>query len=113
MECGEKPVISAIIGRMSDLRTPPNNVEVERAVLGSILLDTAGRSDDRVMDECRTRGIVPEAFRDSGATGEVKMNFIREWTRFHDREPEHTNVENFQSSEQIPEQAEFAPDPLS
>ena len=49
---------------MSDLKTPPNNVEAERAVLGSILLDTAGRSDDRVMDECRTRGIVPEAFYD-------------------------------------------------
>ena len=49
---------------MSDLKTPPNNVEAERAVLGSILLDTTGRSDDRVMDECRTRGIVPEAFYD-------------------------------------------------
>ena len=49
---------------MSDLKTPPNNVEAERAVLGSILLDTAGRSEDRVMDECRTRGIVPEAFYD-------------------------------------------------
>ena len=64
MECGERVVISAIIRRMSDLKTPPNNVEAERAVLGSILLDTAGRSDDRVMDECRTRGIVPEAFYD-------------------------------------------------
>ena len=52
------------MGSMSDLKTPPNNVEAERAVLGSILLDTAGRSDDRVMDECRTRGIVPEAFYD-------------------------------------------------
>ena len=51
MECGERPVFSAIIGLMSDLKTPPNNVEAERAVLGSILLDTAGRSDDRVMDE--------------------------------------------------------------
>jgi len=49
---------------MNDLKTPPNNVEAERAVLGSILLDTAGRSEDRVMDECRTRGIIPEAFYD-------------------------------------------------
>ena len=64
MRSDEKPVISAIIGFMSDLKTPPNNVEAERAVLGSILLDTAGRSDDRVMDECRTRGVVPEAFYD-------------------------------------------------
>ena len=52
------------MGRMNDLKTPPNSVEAERAVLGSILLDTSGRSDDRVMDECRTRGIVPEAFYD-------------------------------------------------
>ena len=64
MRRGVNRVFSAIIGRMSDLKTPPNNVEAERAVLGSILLDTAGRSDDRVMDECRTRGIVPEAFYD-------------------------------------------------
>ena len=47
---------------MDNFRTPPNSVEAEKAVLGSILLDTTGRSDDRVMDECRTRGIVPEAF---------------------------------------------------
>ena len=47
---------------MENLKTPPHNVEAERAVLGSILLDTTGRSDERVMDECRTRGIVPEAF---------------------------------------------------
>ena len=64
MSRDESRVFSAIIGRMSDLKTPPNNVEAERAVLGSILRDTAGRSDDRVMDECRTRGIVPEAFYD-------------------------------------------------
>ena len=49
---------------MDDFKTPPNNVEAERAVLGSILLDTTSHSDDRVMDECRTRGIVPEAFYD-------------------------------------------------
>ena len=64
MRRGGTRVFSVIIGHMSDLKTPPNNVEAERAVLGSILLDTAGRSDDRVMDECRTRGIVPEAFYD-------------------------------------------------
>lgn len=47
---------------MNDLKTPPNNTEAERAVLGCILLDTAGRSDDRVMDECRSRGVVDETF---------------------------------------------------
>ena len=43
------------------LKTPPNNAEAERAVLGSILLDTTSRSEDRVMDLCLTGGIVPDA----------------------------------------------------
>ena len=47
------------------LKTPPNNAEAERAVLGSILLDTTSRSEDRVMDLCLTGGIVPETFYDS------------------------------------------------
>ena len=46
------------------MKTPPQNLEAERAVLGSILLDTTGRSDGRVMDECRSRGIVPDSFYD-------------------------------------------------
>ena len=41
------------------------------------------------------------------------MNFIREWTRFLDREPDPKDKENFQSSEQVPEQGEFSQDPLS
>lgn len=49
---------------MENLKTPPNNVEAERAVLGSVLLDTTGRSDDRVMDVCLTSGITPETFYD-------------------------------------------------
>ena len=49
---------------MNDFKTPPNNMEAERAVLGSILLDAAGSGNDRIMDECRTRGITPEAFYD-------------------------------------------------
>ncbi len=49
---------------MNDLKTPPNNTEAERAVLGSILLDTAGRGDDRVMDLCLTLGVTPETFYD-------------------------------------------------
>ena len=49
---------------MNDFKTPPNNMEAERAVLGSILLDATGSGNDRIMDECRTRGITPEAFYD-------------------------------------------------
>lgn len=49
---------------MDDLKVPPNSAEAERAVLGSILLDTISRGDDRVMDLCLTSGIVPESFYD-------------------------------------------------
>ena len=49
---------------MNDMKTPPNNQEAERAVLGSVLLDTTGRSEDRIMDLCLTSGIRPETFYD-------------------------------------------------
>lgn len=49
---------------MEEMRTPPNNVEAERAVLGSILLDATGRGGDRVMDICLTGGVSPETFFD-------------------------------------------------
>lgn len=49
---------------MNDLKTPPNSAEAERAVLGSILLDTVSRGGDRVMDLCSMNGIVPDSFFD-------------------------------------------------
>jgi len=49
---------------MEDIRVPPSSIEAERAVLGSILIDSTGRNDERIMDECRSRGIVPESFYD-------------------------------------------------
>ena len=47
-----------------NLRTPPNNVEAERAVLGSILLDATGRNEDRVIDLCLSGGIAAGSFYD-------------------------------------------------
>jgi replicative DNA helicase len=47
------------------MQTPPNNTEAERAVLGSILLDTTNRNADGVMDSCLMQGITPEAFYDN------------------------------------------------
>ena len=47
---------------MEDLKTPPNNPEAERAVLGSILVDTTVRGEDRIMDICLTKGVSPETF---------------------------------------------------
>ena len=49
---------------MEDFKTPPNSIEAERAVLGSILLDATSRSGDRVMDLCLTGGISTESFYD-------------------------------------------------
>lgn len=49
---------------MNDFKTPPSNVEAERAVLGSIILDTTSRNGDRVMDLCLSRGVMEETFFD-------------------------------------------------
>ena len=49
---------------MSEMKTPPSNVEAERAVLGSILLDAVSRGGDRVMDVCLSGGITSETFYD-------------------------------------------------
>lgn len=44
--------------------TPPNNTEAERAVLGSILIDTTGQDADRVMDIALAQGLSRESFYD-------------------------------------------------
>ena len=49
---------------MENIKTPPNNTEAERAVLGSILIDTTGRGDDRIMDLCLTSDISADTFYD-------------------------------------------------
>lgn len=49
---------------MDDFKTPPNSSEAERAVLGSILIDTAGLSSDRVMDICLSSGLSEDSFYD-------------------------------------------------
>ena len=45
-------------------KIPPNNPEAERAVLGSILVDSTSRDGDRVMDLCLTSGLTEESFFD-------------------------------------------------
>ena len=46
------------------MKTPPNNTEAERAVLGSILLDASSRNGDRMMDVCMSEGVSADAFYD-------------------------------------------------
>ena len=49
---------------MNDIKTPPNSVEAERAVLGAILLDASTRTGDSVMDLCLSEGVAAETFFD-------------------------------------------------
>jgi len=49
---------------MNELKSPPHSIEAERAVLGSIMMDTMGRDGDRVWDICSSSGITPESFFD-------------------------------------------------
>ena len=46
---------------MSDILTPPHNLEAERGILGSILID-ASMGDSRVLDLCIENGITEDAF---------------------------------------------------
>jgi len=48
-----------------DVKTPPHSIEAERAVLGSIMLNTEDRDGDRVFDICQERGITEEWFYDN------------------------------------------------
>ncbi len=96
--------------KLSDLR---DSGAIEQDADVVFLLRRPSRNSNDPESQDQTLAYVDIAKNRNGETGEVKMSFIREHTRFIDREPEHTAVENFQSSEQPPEQGEFAPDPLS
>ena len=96
--------------KLSDLR---DSGAIEQDADVVFLLRRPSRNSNDPESQDLTLAYVDIAMNRNGETGEVKMNFIREWTRFLDREPEHTNTENFQSSEPVPEQGELVPDPLS
>ena len=95
--------------KLSDLRDS-GAIEQDADVVFLLRRPSRNSNDPEAQDA--TLAYVDIAKNRNGETGEVKMSFIREHTRFLDREPEHTAVENFQSSEQPPEQGEFAPDPM-
>ena len=95
--------------KLSDLR---DSGAIEQDADVVFLLRRPSRNSNDPESNDPTLAYVDIAKNRNGETGEVKMSFIREHTRFIDREPEHTAVDNFQSSEQPPEQGEFAPDPM-
>ena len=96
--------------KLSDLR---DSGAIEQDADVVFLLRRPSRNSQDPESQDATLAYVDIAKNRNGETGEVKMNFIREWTRFLDREPEHTGTDNFQSSEPVPEQGEFSPDPLA
>ena len=96
--------------KLSDLR---DSGAIEQDADVVFLLRRPSRNANDPENQDATLAYVDIAKNRNGETGEVKMNFIREWTRFLDREPEHTNSEDFQSSEPEPRQSEFSPDPLA
>ena len=96
--------------KLSDLR---DSGAIEQDADVVFLLRRPSRNSNDPESQDQTLAYVDIAKNRNGETGEVKMNFIREWTRFLDREPEHTGTDNFQSSEPVPEQGEFSPDPLA
>ena len=96
--------------KLSDLR---DSGAIEQDADVVFLLRRPSRNTQDPESQDATLAYVDIAKNRNGETGEVKMNFIREWTRFLDREPDRKETDNFQSSEQIPEQGEFSPDPLA
>ena len=96
--------------KLSDLR---DSGAIEQDADVVFLLRRPSRNSNDPESQDATLAYVDIAKNRNGETGEVKMNFIREWTRFLDREPEHTSTESFQSSEPEPQQGEFSPDPLA
>ena len=96
--------------KLSDLR---DSGAIEQDADVVFLLRRPSRNSNDPESQDLTLAYVDIAKNRNGETGEVKMNFIREWTRFLDREPDRKEPDNFRSSETPPEQAEFAPDPLS
>ena len=96
--------------KLSDLR---DSGAIEQDADVVFLLRRPSRNPKDPESQDPTLAYVDIAKNRNGETGEVRMNFIREYTRFVDREPEHTSTENFHTSEPPPEQGEFAPDPMS
>ena len=96
--------------KLSDLR---DSGAIEQDADVVFLLRRPSRTAGADNADDKTLAIVDIAKNRNGETGEVEMSFVREWTRFLDREPVSKSVENFESSEQVPEQGEFAADPLA
>ena len=86
--------------KLSDLRDS-GAIEQDADVVFLLRRPSRTPSDKESDDE--TLAIIDVAKNRNGETGEVRVNFFREYTRFGDREIPHTGTSDFTSSEQPPE----------
>ena len=95
--------------KLSDLRDS-GAIEQDADVVFLLRRPSRTPSDPRAADE--TLAIIDVAKNRNGETGEVEVNFFREFTRFGDREKVASGIENMQTSEPPPTGPEFVDDPL-
>jgi replicative DNA helicase len=95
--------------KLSDLRDS-GAIEQDADVVFLLRRPSRTPSDPESGDE--TLAIIDVAKNRNGETGDVRVNFLREYTRFCDREIPRGDETNFRSSEPEPQQGEFADDPL-
>ena len=95
--------------KLSDLRDS-GAIEQDADVVFLLRRPSRTPSDPESGDE--TLAIIDVAKNRNGETGDVRVNFVREFTRFFDREIPRGEDANFQTSEPPPEQGEFHDDPM-
>ena len=95
--------------KLSDLR---DSGAIEQDADVVFLLRRPSRSDKDPESGDETLAIIDVAKNRNGETGEVRVNFHREFTRFSDREIPRTGVENVTTSEPPPAGPEYVEDPL-
>ena len=91
--------------KLSDLRDS-GAIEQDADVVFLLRRPSRNSNDPESKDE--TLAIIDVAKNRNGETGEVRVNFFREFTRFGDREVERSEGDHFQSSEQPPEEHQMA-----
>ena len=95
--------------KLSDLRDS-GAIEQDADVVFLLRRPSRTASSKDVADE--TLAIIDVAKNRNGETGEVRVNFFREYTRFGDREIERKGVENMTTSEPPPDHPEYVEDPM-
>jgi len=95
--------------KLSDLRDS-GAIEQDADVVFLLRRPSRNSQDPEAGDE--QLAIIDVAKNRNGEIGEVRANFVREYTRFEDRPLPVTEPDGFQSSEQPPAGPEYVQDPM-